>query len=117
MTNPFRTSTRERISDAAEQAIDATTHAIDTGRQFTTDAASRVGATARELREDAVDLAHSAAASVSDAAAAAQRQLGGYAKAGRRYVENDPWKAVLIAAAVGAAAAALILVLSRRHED
>jgi ElaB/YqjD/DUF883 family membrane-anchored ribosome-binding protein len=118
MTTPTRTSVSARVSDAAEEALDATTHAIDSSRQFANEAAGKISATARELRDTATDLARMSAESVSDATDAAQRQLGRYARATRRYVADEPVKSALIAAAVGAAAAALVLAIfrSRRGE-
>lgn len=118
MLNTTRTTVGTRVSDAAEEALEATTHALDSSRQFATETAARIGESARGLRDSAADLARTSAESVSEATAAAQRQLGQYAKAARRYVADEPVKSALIAAAIGAAAAALVLAVtrSRRHD-
>jgi ElaB/YqjD/DUF883 family membrane-anchored ribosome-binding protein len=54
---------------------------------------------------------------VSDATAAAQRQLGEYAQATMHYVSEEPVKSALIAAAIGAAVAALVLAVRRSRRD
>lgn len=117
MKNTTRTSVGDRPSGAADGALDATTHAIDGGRQFATDVANRMGETASELRHGAADLARASAAAIGDATAAAQRKLGQYIGATRRYLAEQPVKAALIAAAVGAAAAALMLVVLRSRRN
>ncbi|MEJ8836713.1 hypothetical protein [Ramlibacter sp. AN1133] len=106
MMNTTRTSVGARVSDAADEA-----------RHFATDAAGRIGETARELRDDAADLARTGVETVSDATAAAQRQLGNYARATRRHVAREPMKSALIAAAIGAAATALVLAIFRNRRD
>jgi ElaB/YqjD/DUF883 family membrane-anchored ribosome-binding protein len=65
----------------------------------------------------ATDLARKGADTVSDATAAAQRQLDQYLKTTERYVAREPVKSALIAAAVGAAVAALVLVMFRSRQD
>jgi ElaB/YqjD/DUF883 family membrane-anchored ribosome-binding protein len=65
------------------------------------------------LREGVKELASRSVDTVSERAAAAQRQLGQYAQATGRYVSDQPVKSALIAAAVGAAVAALVLALRR----
>ena len=71
----------------------------------------------RDLRYGATDLARKSASSVSEATAAAQRQLGQYAQATGRYVSEQPVKSALIAAAIGAAVAALVLAIRRNRRD
>ena len=90
--------------------------AIDTGRQFANQAIERAGDKARELREGMKDFASRGASTMSDAASAAQRQLGQYAQSTTRYVSAQPVKSALIAAAIGAGVAALLLAL-RRNAD
>jgi hypothetical protein len=118
MTNTTRPADGARPSDTT-QARKATTHALDSSRRFATGAVGRIGDTARDLRDGAAELARTGAESVNDAMVAAQGQLGKYASATRRQVAREPFKAALIAAAVGAAVAALVLVISgsRRHTD
>lgn len=118
MTNPTRTSVGDRLSSAADEALDATTHALDSSRKVAAEVAERMGETARDLRHGAAELARASAAAVSEATAAAQRKLGQYEGATRRYLAEEPVKSALIAAAVGAVAAALVLAVlrSRRHD-
>jgi hypothetical protein len=85
-------------------------HALDSSRQFATEAASKIGETARDVGDSVADLARLGAESVSQAAAAAERRAKTYSEAGRRYVAREPAKSALMAAAVGAAAAALIML-------
>jgi ElaB/YqjD/DUF883 family membrane-anchored ribosome-binding protein len=117
MIHSSRTSVGARVSDAAGDALDATTHAIDSGKQFASDTADKIGETARDLRDTAADLARTGADSVSDAAGAAQRQLGRYAGATRRYVADEPLKSALVSAAIGAVAAMLVMAISRSRRD
>lgn len=115
------TSLGARASGAAEEALEATTHALDSGRQLAAEAAGRIAETARELRhgaaETARELRHGAAESVSDATAAAQRRLEKLAKTARHRVADEPMKSVLVAAAVGAAAALLVMAVFRGRDD
>jgi ElaB/YqjD/DUF883 family membrane-anchored ribosome-binding protein len=108
MTHPTTNSSRADVSSAAEQALEATSHALETTKELASQAIERAGERARDLREG-----------VKDASAAAQRQLGQYAKATGRYVSEEPVKSALIAAAVGAAVAALVMGLLRnkRRQD
>jgi ElaB/YqjD/DUF883 family membrane-anchored ribosome-binding protein len=117
MSHSTGTSVGARVSVAAGDALDATTHALDSSKQFASEAASRIGETARDLRDGAADLARTSADSVSDATSAARRQLGGYANATRRYVADEPLKSALISAAVGAAAAMLLMAVLRQRRD
>jgi ElaB/YqjD/DUF883 family membrane-anchored ribosome-binding protein len=117
MTHPTHTPVGTRVSAATEEALQATAQAIDSSRQFASDAAVRIGDTARDLRDSASGLARTGAESVMDATDAAQRQLGKIAREAHRRVEAQPLKSVLIAAAVGAAVAGLFLAALRtRHE-
>jgi len=113
---PTTKSLRAGASDYADDARGATTHALDTTRQFANQAIEKAGETVRDLRYGVKDLASKSASSVSEATAAAQRQLGHYAQATTRYVADQPVKSALIAAAVGAAVAALVLAW-RRNRD
>lgn len=113
MTETTRTPAGTRLSDAAQQALGATTQAIDSSRELASKTAARIGATARDLRDGAADLARTTAESVGETTDAAQRRVGKLARAARRRVEDEPVKAALIAAAVGAAAAALVMAFLR----
>ncbi|MCC2634181.1 MAG: hypothetical protein K0S48_2067 [Ramlibacter sp.] len=117
MTHPTRTSVGTRISDVAQEAREATTHALDSSRQFASEAVGKIGETARDLRDGAADLARSGAESVTDATVAAQRRLGHYATEGRRYVAREPLKSAMVAAAIGALAAALVMAWMRSQDE
>ena len=110
-------SARAGASGYAEDALGATGHALENTRQFASQALDRAGETVRDLRYGATDLARKGASTMSDATAAAQRQLGEYAQATRRYVSDEPVKSALIAAAIGAAVAALVLAIRRSRRD
>lgn len=117
MIQTTRSSGATHIADAAEKALEATAQAIDSSRQLASETAGRIGETARDLRHGAAGLARSGAESVSEAAGAAQRGLGKFGRAARRRVEDNPMKSALIAAAIGAALAALVLVLSHNRQE
>ncbi|MEO8655213.1 MAG: hypothetical protein ABI409_13890 [Ramlibacter sp.] len=99
--NPSK-SLRAEVATSAEQALAATSQALEATRELASQAIEQAGERARDLREG-----------VKDASAAAQRQLGRYAKSTSRYVSDEPVKSALIAAAVGAVVAALVLALLR----
>ncbi len=110
-------SARVSASGYADDALGATGHALESTKQFASQALDRAGETVRDLRYGATDLARKGASTVSDATAAAQRQLGEYAQSTRRYVSEEPVKSALIAAAIGAAVAALVLAIRRSRRD
>jgi len=99
MMNHTRTSDGARVSGIAREA------------------AGKIGETARDLRDGAADFARASAESVGDAMTAAQGQAGRYASAARRRVARKPFESALIAAAIGAAAAALAMAISRGRRD
>ncbi len=114
MTTP--TSTKLRVQAYADEAIGATDQALETTREFASQVLERAGDKARDLRYSARDLASRGASTVSEATAAAQKQLGQYAQVTGRYVSEQPVKSALIAAAVGAAVAALVLAWRRKRD-
>lgn len=70
----------------------------------------------RGMRYSAQDLASRGMSAVGETASAAQERLGRYAGATGRYVTEQPVKSALIAAAIGAAVAAIVMVArNRRH--
>lgn len=72
----------------------------------------------RDLRHGVQDMASRSLSAVGDTASAAQERLGRYAGATGRYVTEQPVKSALIAAAIGAAVAAIVMVArSRRHRS
>ncbi|MCM2253479.1 MAG: hypothetical protein NDJ19_14050 [Ramlibacter sp.] len=116
MTRSSR-SLQAGASEYRDDAVGAGAHALETTRNLASQAMERAGETVRDLRYGASDLARRGATTVGDATAAAQRQLGHYAQATGRYVSEQPVKSALIAAAVGAAVAALVLALRRNRRN
>ena len=116
MMNQTSKSLRAGAGTYADDADSAAARALDSTRQFAGQAIDRAGEKMRDLGYGVKDLASKSASSVSDATAAAQRQLRDYGQATVRYVSDEPVKAALIAAAVGALVAGLILAL-RRDRD
>jgi ElaB/YqjD/DUF883 family membrane-anchored ribosome-binding protein len=87
---------------------------LDSTRKLASDALERASSSVKDLRSGMQSAASRGMSAVSDRA----RYLGEYASGGSRYVTENPLKAALIAAAVGAAVAGLVLVLrSRRDND
>jgi ElaB/YqjD/DUF883 family membrane-anchored ribosome-binding protein len=117
MTETTRTPNETRMSDAAQDALATTAQVIDSSRQLASRTAGRIGETARDLRDSAAGYARTGAASVGDAADAAQRRAGEFARSARQRVEAAPMRSVLIAAAVGAAVAWVAGFFSRRDAD
>lgn len=101
----------------SDDALGAGAHGLENTRHFATQAMEKAGETVRDLRYGATDLARKSAQTMSEARAAAQRQLGHYAQATGRYVSEQPVKSALIAAAVGAAVAALVLAMRRNRRE
>ena len=79
--------------------------ALDSTRKVASEAMDRTSEKLRDLRS-----------TMTDSAAAAQRQLGEYAQGTMRYVGEHPMKTALIAAAVGAVVAGIVIAL-RRNQD
>ncbi len=113
----FTSSKSARASGYADDALGATGHALESTKEFASQALDKAGEKVRDLRYGATDLARKGASTMNDATAAAQRQLGEYAQATRRYVSDEPLKSALIAAAIGAAVAALVLAIRRSRRD
>ena len=116
MNTPNSKSLRAGAAGYADEAMGATGQALENTRQFANQAIEKAGEKVRDLRYGAKELASKGVTTVSEATAAAQKQLGQYAQATGRYVSDQPVKSALIAAAVGAAVAALILAW-RRNSD
>jgi ElaB/YqjD/DUF883 family membrane-anchored ribosome-binding protein len=98
---------------AGHEAVGLTERALGTTKQLASQAMERAGEKVRGLGSGVKDFTSKGVSSVSDATTAAQRQLGQYAQATGRYVTEQPVKSALIAAAVGAAVAALVLAMRR----
>ena len=71
----------------------------------------------RDLRHSVQDLASRSASAVGETATVAQERLGRYAGAHGRYVTEQPGEAARIAAAVGAAVAAIVMVARSRRSN
>ena len=72
----------------------------------------------RDLRYGMQDMTSRGLSAVGDTASAAQERLGRYAGATGRYVSEQPVRSALIAAAIGAAVAAIVMVArSRRNRS
>ena len=102
MTNPNSQSIRAGASGYADEARGITGHALETTKELASQAIERAGEKVRDLRYGVKDLASKGVSSV-----------GGYAQATGRYVTEQPVKSALIAAAIGAAVAALVLAMRR----
>lgn len=96
--------TRSLASEALHQAEEK----VRSLRGSVDPVVDRLASQAQKLARQSLDMA-------SDASERAQRSVSRYADATTRYVSNEPVKAVLIAAAVGAAVA--LLVASARRRD
>lgn len=106
----FSTRSKElHASAAAHEVHGMTEKAFGTTKEIAAQAIDRV----RELGTGVKGLASKSANSMGDATARAGRHLGDYAHATGRYVRHQPVKSALIAAAVGAAVAALVLAMRR----
>lgn len=106
----FSTRSKElHAAAAADQAQGMTDKALGTTKEIAAQALDRV----RGLGTGVKGLASRSASSMGDVTNRAGRHLGDYAQATGRYVSDQPVKAALIAAAVGAGVAALLLAM--RH--
>lgn len=85
--------------------------ALDNTRKMASDAMERAGEHVRELGSSARDLGNRGWSSMAGGASVARERLGGYANATTRYVAEQPLKSAMIAAAVGAAVAAVVMVV------
>lgn len=91
-----------------------TSRSLRTGaatQSMTDDAMERM----RDLRYGVQDLASRGMSAVGESAHVAQERLGRYASQTGRYVTEQPVKSALIAAAVGAAVAAIVMVARSRR--
>ena len=102
MTNPNSKAIRAGASGYADEAKGFTGHALETTKELASQAIEKAGEKVRDLRYGVKDLASKSVTSVGD-----------YAQATGRYVSEQPMKSALIAAAMGAAVAALVLAMRR----
>jgi ElaB/YqjD/DUF883 family membrane-anchored ribosome-binding protein len=95
-------SIRAGSSSYEDEARSATTQALESTREFANQALGKASERVRGLSYGVKDLANKSVNSV-----------GEYANATTRYVSDQPLRSALIAAAVGAAVAALVLAMRR----
>jgi ElaB/YqjD/DUF883 family membrane-anchored ribosome-binding protein len=103
------TSTKSLRTGAAgysDEARNIAGQALESTKEFANQAFEKAGEKVRDLRYSAKELANKGASSV-----------GEYAQATTRYVAEQPLKSALIAAAVGAAVAALVLAMRRDRQQ
>ena len=96
---------RSKTAEMSEQSTTTAHHVLDSTREIAAQALEHAADRMRDLRYG-----------VADTASAAQRQMGRYADATSRYVAEQPVRAALIAASIGAALVAAIMVSRRRHD-
>lgn len=92
------------------------TSTLDNTRKLAQDAMNRASSTVKDLRSNMQDMASRSMNVMGDRASAAQRAMGEYASQSTRYVTENPLKAAMIAAAIGAAVAGLVMAM-RRYRD
>jgi ElaB/YqjD/DUF883 family membrane-anchored ribosome-binding protein len=89
-----------------------TSRAQSATQSLTDDALEKV----RDLRYGVQDLASKSISAVGEGASVAQERLGRYAGVTGRYVSEQPVRSALIAAAIGAAVAAIVMVARSRRD-
>lgn len=114
------------VRDASDDALQGAQSAVETTRGYANDALDKAGEKVRDLRgsiDPLVDqittkvqqLASRGIEYATDAKSRAQQQINRYGDVTGRYVSEQPVKSVLIAAATGAAIAAIILLATRSN--
>lgn len=109
---------------AADDGLAAADRAIDSTRNYANEKLEAAGEKVRDLRGtidpaieritgQAKDYAQRGLEAAHEARAKAQEQINRYADMTGRYVAEQPMKSVMIAAAAGAAIAALVVLASR----
>jgi ElaB/YqjD/DUF883 family membrane-anchored ribosome-binding protein len=112
----------------SEEVLQSAEDAVETTRTFAHESLDRATDKVRDLRRDlepAIDqlaskaerLVRNGLGAVTHTGESAQKALTHYADATGRYVANQPVKSVLIAAATGAAVAALFMALHGRNRS
>ncbi len=102
--NPNSRSMRASASAYQDEALGRAGQAFEATKELASQTLGKAGEKVRELRYGVRDIASKGASS-----------MGEYAQATGRYVSEQPVKSALIAAAVGAAAAALVLAMRRNR--
>lgn len=103
------------IQPQVQQAADAANRLADSAEQTVNGVRERVIPAAVRLANQAEDLAHRGYDAVRDRTVQLRERALDASDRGVRYVQEEPVKAVLIAAAVGAALMAVAQFLSHRR--
>ena len=98
-------SIRAGTSSYEDEARSATAQALESTREYANQALDKASERVRDLRFGVKDLANKSVNSV-----------GEYAQATTRYVSEQPVRSALIAAAIGAAVAAIVMVARSRRD-
>ena len=108
----------ESVLQSAEQAVESvrgfTNDSLDRAGVAVRDARSSLSASADQLTARAQELTRKGIAAAAETSAQAKKTINRYADVTGKYVSDQPVKSVIIAAAVGAAVAALVLALRNR---
>jgi len=121
-------TTAKSPSQLADDARQTAADAVETTRAYAKNAVNAAGEKVRDLQRDAEPAVEQIAAKVQQAvqrgleAASktterAHRRFEDAANVTGRYISDQPVRSVLVAAAAGAAIAALIVLATRRHDD
>ncbi|RYF01808.1 MAG: hypothetical protein EOO32_02485 [Comamonadaceae bacterium] len=109
------------VLNSAKDAVQATRRAannsLDKAERGMDQLQGEVNPAIDDLAARAQELASRGISYCADASERARRQYNHAAEVGSRYVADQPGKSVLIAAAAGAAIAALFMLSSRRRHD
>ena len=122
-TNMPSLNTLEQLGDRAaakaDQALESTrgvaNDTLDKLHNGVHDLRDKVPGTLSRAAEQIDDLAHRAAERARDTTALAREKVAAVGETAVSHVRDDPMKSLLIAAATGAAVAALIGYLTRHH--
>jgi ElaB/YqjD/DUF883 family membrane-anchored ribosome-binding protein len=126
--NPGQTEFGERAAEAADKVGDTADNAIDRTRRLANDALDSAADTVDEVREkaeptvrrlatQAETLARRGMDAVRDGSQQLREQATEMTDRTTRYVKDEPLKAVLMAAAAGAALMAVLTVVARSGES
>lgn len=121
-------ATTKSPSQLADDARQTANDAIDSTRAYAQNAVNAAGEKVRDMKRDAEPTVEQIAARVQQAvqrgldaasttSARAQRKLEQAADMTGKYISDQPMRSVLVAAAAGAALAALIVLATRGRDE
>ncbi|RZL63653.1 MAG: hypothetical protein EOP81_11790 [Variovorax sp.] len=121
-------TTAKTPSQLADDARQTANDAIDSTRAYAQNAVNAAGEKVRDMRREVEPTVEQLAARVqqavqrgidaaSSSSARAQRRLEQAADVTGKYISDQPVRSVLVAAAAGAAIAALLVLATRRGHD